>query len=188
MSERINILRFILTIMVIYIHSYGEVVAFYDGAAFESSLWMHRTKFIISQIITRSAVPGFFLISSIILYRKPFNWTQNMKRKLKSLAVPFFIINIAWIILFFVLQAIPATAGIFNSPDNIVRDWDLRQWVNGIFGLPDDVVPFLYPLWFLRDLLILNFFAAIIWWLVDKVPELMLGGALVLWFFYSIPN
>lgn len=189
MSERISILRFILTIMVIYIHSYGSVSAFSaDMTSYESANWLNNTKYIISQIITRAAVPGFFLISSILLYRKPFNWAQNIKRKLKSLAVPFFVVNIAWIILFLVLQAVPATAGIFNSPDNIIKDWDFRQWINGIFGLPDDVVPFLYPLWFLRDLLILNFFAAIIWWLVDKVPELMLLGALILWFFYSIPN
>ncbi|MBQ7896482.1 MAG: acyltransferase family protein [Oscillospiraceae bacterium] len=55
-------------------------------------------------------------------------------------------------------------------------------------GWPDNAVPFLYPLWYLRDLLILNFLAAIIWKLVDKLPEIMLIGALSLWICYSIPN
>ena len=189
MSERINIFRFILTIMVIYIHSYGSVSGFSAAAVeLEQVLWLSRTKYIISQIITRAAVPGFFLISSILLYRKPFSWVTNMKKKLKSLAVPFFIVNLAWILLFLVLQNFSFTASLFGSPDNIVRNWDLRQWSNAIFGLPDDVIPFLYPLWFLRDLLILNFFAAVIWWLVDKLPEVMLFGALYIWFFHSIPN
>ncbi len=189
MSERINIFRFILTIMVIYIHSYGTVSGFSaDAITLEKAIWFSRTKYIISQIITRAAVPGFFLISSILLYRKPFSWSSNMKKKLKSLAVPFFIINLAWIVLFFVFQNISFTSALFSSPDNIIRNWDLRQWANAIFGMPDNVVPFVYPLWFLRDLLILNFFAAITWWLVDKLPEPMLIGALYLWFFRSIPN
>ena len=189
MSERINIFRLILTIMVIYIHSYGSVSLFSEvSAAFESARWLNDTKYIISQIITRSAVPGFFLLSSILLYRKPFNWTLNIKKKLKSLAIPYLILNCSWILLFFVLQSLSFSSGIFNNPENYVRSWDLRQWCNALFGVPNNVVPFLYPLWFLRDLLILNFFSYVIWKLVDKIPELMLAGALYLWFFRSIPN
>ena len=189
MSERINIFRFILMIMVIYIHSYGSVSGFSaDAVSLEKALWFSRTKYIVSQIITRAAVPGFFLISSVLLYRKPFTWAENMKKKLKSLAVPFFVVNIAWILLFFVLQSFSFSSGLFGSPDNIIRNWDLRQWSNAIFGLPDNAIPFLYPLWFLRDLFILNFLASVIWYLVDKLPEPMLVGALILWFFHSIPN
>ena len=189
LSERINIFRFILMIMVIYIHSYGSVSVFSaDAVSMESAPWFKDTKYIISQIITRAAVPGFFLISSILLYRKPFTWSENMKKKLRSLAIPYMIVNCAWILLFFILQSISFTAGIFSNADNIVRNWDLRQWSNALFGLPDDSVPFLYPLWFLRDLLILNLFAVIVWKLVDKLPELMFAAALYLWFFRSIPN
>ena len=97
------------------------------------------------------------------------------------------IFNLGWIILFFVLQQIPLTAGIFGNPDNIIRNWNFADWSNALFGVPG-IVPFLYPLWFLRDLFILNFFASLIWKLMDRLPNITLAVALVMWFKYAMSN
>lgn len=188
MSERINIFRLFLTILVIYNHMAASITLF-SGEAVSLSLpdWFFKTKYILSQTLGRSAVPAFFLISSLLLYRKPFNWQQNMKRKLKSLAVPYLIFNTAWILLFFVLQQFPLTSGIFGNPNNIIANWGFENWTKALFGVPG-IVPFLYPMWFLRDLLILNLFATLIWKIVDRLPNISLLAAIIVWLKYSIYN
>ncbi len=187
-SERINIFRLFLTILVIFNHMSASITLF-SGEAVSVKLpyWFFIIKYILSQTLGRSAVPAFFLISALLLYRKPFNWQQNMKRKLKSLAVPYLILNTAWILLFFVLQQIPFTSGIFRNPNNIIANWGFENWTKALFGVPG-IVPFLYPMWFLRDLLILNLFASIIWKIVDRLPNTSFIAALIVWLKFSIYN
>ena len=189
MSERINIFRLIMTILVIFNHSNSNLSLF-SGEALTVSVshWVSESKYIIAHFFGRATVPGFFMVSAILLYRKPFNWASNMKRKLRSIAVPYFIINCGWILLFFIVQLFPFSSSIFNNPDNIIANWDLRQWCNALLGAPDKVVPFVYPLWFLRDLFIMNLLAGIIWKLVDKLPEPTFIAAIIAWLWFAQSN
>ena len=75
-SEAINMLRVIFTVMVVYIHSHVGAEKILD-----QSQWVYGLEYAISESICRCAVPGFFLISSILLYRRPFFWKNNLKRK-----------------------------------------------------------------------------------------------------------
>lgn len=54
----------------------------------------------------------------------------------------------------------------FNN--NIIADWSLFDWVNAYLEIADDLDILLYPLWFLKDLFILNVFSKIIKRIMDK--------------------
>ena len=187
LSQQLHIYRLLLSVLVIFIHAFPSISKG-EAAVMRDCLWLFRTKYILSQIISRSAVPGFFFTSAFLLFRKDFDWKQNFRRKLKGLGTPYLILNLGWILLFFLLQLFPATAGIFSSPDNQIRQWGWMQWLNALFGLPPDLLPFLYPTWFLRDLLILNLFAGLLRRLLDRLPLPTLLLCLYLWFFHAEAN
>ena len=89
--------------------------------AFETPRWLEMLKLLGSEVIPRCAVPGFFLIAGVLLFRKPFTWKDNMKKKCRSLAVPYLLLNTLWIMFYILCQSIPATAAFFSKER--ILDW-----------------------------------------------------------------
>lgn len=169
-SNRINILKVWFMVMVVFIHSYSESINLNTGTVnFEIPYWLETLKYVISQCISRCAVPGFFMISSILLYRKPFSWKENMTKKVKTLLVPYILINSFWIVVYFICQHISKLSIYFSNENNIVSNWGIIGWLQayGILG----GYPITYPLWFIRDLFIINIFAVIIKKIIEKFGD-----------------
>ncbi len=178
LSKRINILKLWLIIMVVFIHSYTTTVNFVSNdVSLVVPQWLEIVKYIISQCISRCAVPAFFMISAILLYRKPFKWKNNLVKKTKTLLVPYLILNTFWILFYFVCQHIPMLSDYFSNPDNIVAEWGIGKWISVYL-----FEPFLYPLWFVRNLFLLNIFSKVIKFIVDKIPWLSLIVAFLVWY------
>ena len=73
-SRRISICKVWFTVMVLFIHSYTEAVLIKSGTVIlQVPKWLEATKYLISVSISKCAVPGFFLISAILLFRKDFS-------------------------------------------------------------------------------------------------------------------
>ena len=170
-SDRIQFLRLIFSVMVVFIHSYTEKVNF-AGVVMEvqESAGMEWFKFTVSNILSRCAVPGFFLISAVLLYKKDFSWKKNIKRKIQSLFVPYFILNTFWIAVLYGIQKIPVSRLFFHGSKNIISQWGLMEWADAYLGITRD--PMLYPLWFIRDLMILNVIAKILKIAIDRFPKI----------------
>ncbi len=82
-SERIQFMKLVFCIMVVFIHSYTAEVNFADTVVTaEKSPWMGMVQLIVSKVISGCAVPGFFTMSAVLLYRKDFSWRDNVKRKI----------------------------------------------------------------------------------------------------------
>ncbi len=158
-SDRINILRTYFSILVVFIHMYNSEISTTGNTFFDS------IEYVISKAVAGCAVPGFFVISSVLLYKNDFIWTSNILKKIKRLVVPYFLLNTFWVIFYAVAQA-SALKCYFNN--NIIADWSLFDWVNAYLGIADDLDILLYPLWFLKDLFILNVFSKIIKQIMDK--------------------
>lgn len=82
-SDRIQFLRLIFSVMVVFIHSYTEKVNF-AGVVMEvqESAGMEWFKFTVSNILSRCAVPGFFLISAVLfVIQKGFFVEEKYKKK-----------------------------------------------------------------------------------------------------------
>ena len=168
-SDRIRILKVWLAIMVVFIHSYkGEFTFQGNEVAMETVPWVDWTKYIISKVISDCAVPGYFFLSAVFLFRKPFRWRDNVKKKLRTILLPYLILNTVWICFYFAAQHISFLDRYFADPGNFIAGWSWREWVRAY-----TLAPFVYPLWFMRDLMILNLLAPVLKKLLDRVPVIM---------------
>lgn len=181
-SEIISILKGILIILVVFIHAYRERVTFLEGnVILHAPRWLEMIKYLISQLTARSAVPAFFVVSAVLLYRKEFTWKENMRKKVYSILVPYFILNTFWILFFYLAQKSEFVAAYFVTPQSQVGEWDVSGWLEAYFGYVMDPYPILYPTWFLRDLFLLNIVAGRIKRCVDAFPGLVLMLLACVW-------
>jgi fucose 4-O-acetylase-like acetyltransferase len=127
---------------------------------------------------TGIAVPLFFLISGFLLYIKEQKFFENLKKKCKTILLPYILWNILVIIFFYIAQSFSFTKPYFVT--TIIRDFKLIDWIDAFVGKFTEAREYKYPLvyqfWFLRDLFVLNLLFVIIKKIVDLCP----GGALVL--------
>ncbi len=170
-SERIQFMKLVFCIMVVFIHSYTAEVNFADTVVTaEKSPWMGMVQLIVSKVISGCAVPGFFTMSAVLLYRKDFSWRDNVKRKIQTLLVPYFILNTFWIAFFYAASSIKALGIFFSSSLFRVPQWGIKEWLDAYLGITRD--PVLYPLWFVRDLFVLNMAARVLKLVIDRIPKI----------------
>ncbi len=169
-SKKLQIVKFIFCIMVVFIHSYGEEIHFADNnITLNVPIWLQNIKYIISQIICRCAVPGFFIISSVLLYKSNYLLKDKIKTKIKTLIVPYILLNSFWIIFFYISQNINFLKVYFSNEDMIIKNWGIFEWVNAYLGITG--YPILVQLWFLRDLFVLFLLSKVIKIICDRFPK-----------------
>ena len=133
-------------------------------------------EYLISAIIAHVAVPGFFLISEVLLYKKEFKWKENFIKKTRTILIPWFIDITFWIVLYAVMQMVPfARPFIFSNDSKLISEWGLFQYLDAYLGLTQS--PLVYPLWFAQSFF-LNLIALPLKWVIDKFPKTTL---IILW-------
>ena len=183
-SHCIYIVKLIFIIFVVFLHSYSEKISFTSGnIVVNLPVWFESVRYIISKLIADCAVPGFFLISSILLYRKEFKYKDNIRKKVKTLLIPYIILNTFWIFFYAIAQRVSFLHSYFSNQEYLISNWKLNDFLNAYIGFKNGY-PMLYPLWFLRDLFILNVFCSVIKKIIDKFPKITL---VVLIIFYFLP-
>lgn len=127
-----------------------------------------------SQGICRTAVPAFFLISGYLFFSqlKQWNhgiWIGKIKKRIKTLLVPYLIWNIIAFGAYFLAQCVKSRGLVsliacFQSQGSWHIFWDSSSgWM-----------PMDFPLWFIRDLMAVALFCPIIYWLIkNKVGGLV---------------
>ena len=119
-SDRIRIVKWMAIVMVVFLHAYTTEVSFADGkntAALPQWLMLLETG--VSQIIARCAVPIFFLLSAVLLFRGDHTYGEMIRKKIKTLLVPYLIWNTFWILVFIALQSLPFTAPYFSGSNTV---------------------------------------------------------------------
>lgn len=172
-----------MIIGVVLIHSYLGERAEYPFLDYIQNLF--------SQIIGRNGVPFFFFISSYLLFNKEREYIPTLKSRVKTLLIPFLFWTISVLLLFFVLQSIPALSSFFSGKMGEIADYSLYQYLNAIFGI--DKSPLAYQFWFIRDLMKLIILFPIFSYLARKISYITLIILAGLWlaevptmpFFYS---
>ena len=174
-SDTINIIKIIAIFLVCYIHAYRDSINFVGHTVqLEIPIWFDLLQYSISKIFATVAVPLFFFFSSLLIYRKSIIWKDNIKKKVKTLLIPYLILNTIGIISYFVLQQIPTISIFFSRPQYIVSNWNCCDWINAYIGYRDGY-PLLYPLWFIRNLLILNIICTLVECMVRKYKITLLS-------------
>lgn len=182
-SARFNILKYISIILVVYIHSYATHMNFSDGTSnLTLPWWLFSVEKFISHVIANCAVPMFFLISSILLFKAERNYKKTMIGKVKTLLIPYLFWNSFWIIVFILLQCFPFTGHFFSEDSTPILQSSISEWL-ALYGISLTVrYPQDYPLWFMRDLMVVTLFFPIIGKIASKFPTtlLIISAALLL--------
>jgi fucose 4-O-acetylase-like acetyltransferase len=189
LSKRINSLRFLLIIFVVIIHngisaksfSQRNIIAIIPD-------YVENIQRLIG-VITAVAVPMFFLFSAYFLYFKQQKYVPAMKKKCRTILLPYVLWNLLLVLFYFLMQTLPFTKQFFmTDPDHLIKNYGIIDWIDVFVGKFTErreyEYPFVYQFWFLRDLFILNIFFVFIKKLVDKFPL----GTFVLFFIFWINN
>lgn len=167
-SDTIRILRFPLIALVMFIHT--PRVA--DGP----ECYRIITSFFSSRL-AGVAVPLFFAISGYLFFVCGFSkdvFIAKLKRRVKSLLIPYLL----WNIIALVLLAVPHVKSYeFTFGNVLISLWDCNySFVHAASHSPID-----FPLWYVRDLMVCNLAAPVVYWGI-KYLEWTLPAALVaLW-------
>jgi len=192
LSTRLRTLSFLLIVLVVFLHAVNTTILVpgLQDASLSVSLPLYVQQFI-NQGITRIAVPLFFAISGYLFFCSfqptARQFRAKYRRRARSLLAPYLIWSAAGIVLFYLLQTLPASKPYFTDPANVIRNLSAgelaRKWL---------LDPINYPLWFVRDLIVLTSISPLIYllvrwlglgvllplgglWLLGLSPPLMLG-------------
>ena len=199
---RLDVLRFPLIALIVYLHACGVTANFADGTRGLADARTVENVQVITGSISRIAVPLFFLMSGFLFFRgvtfSVATYHAKLQARARSLLIPFLFWNLALFVLVAVAQSVSALAPLFNGQNLAVRSMSAFQMVDAIFGITR--YPIAYQFWFIRDLMILVIASPLIWlaarhlakptlivllwaWVFDAWPVLWPAGEPVLFFF-----
>jgi surface polysaccharide O-acyltransferase-like enzyme len=174
-SSRIDVLRIILIGLIVLCHGgrfVGSDIPF-AGTTVEFLLTF------VNRGLDCVAVPLFFCISGYLLLRKlelsPAAYASLIRKKAVSIGVPFLVFNGIWIIWIFAVGSIV----MFGSRSFLLQ----TGIVHKLLGIGTS--PINYPLWFLRDLLLIFAVSPVFLVFYKRLPVTGLSLLLLLWFVES---
>ncbi|AWH74794.1 hypothetical protein DCS32_11685 [Dokdonia sp. Dokd-P16] len=181
LSDKIKAISFLLMIMVVFLHSYNLKIKFTTETALIEKGYNSFIQNLISEGITRVAVPLFFIISGYLFFLSIKNGSTSeffskFRKRYKTLVLPYLLWSIYGLLFFLFLQLIPFSKPFFTN--NLIIDYSLKDWFNSIFLNP---IP--YQLWFIRDLIVLIIFSPILYWLVKYFKVYIICIFLITWLF-----
>jgi succinoglycan biosynthesis protein ExoH len=159
-SQRIDMLRFLMIFGVVVVHTqifmplsevsplaYSQFLAFFQDAVF------------------RCTVPLLSLISGYCLFNSGLDTqvAQLFIRKARTLLVPFLVFNLGLLAVDFIAYQFAGRSLSLNPPV-----MDRQDWFNAAFGL--SAYPINFPLYFLRDLMVLIVLAPLFGWILRHAP------------------
>lgn len=191
-SKTIAFLRFPLIVGVVLIHStFGKLMVGGEMQVETGTYPVYETaSYFLSQILSRIAVPLFFFFSGFLFFFKTEGFTSKVywskiKKRARTILLPFLIWNLVVIGFYFCAQTfVPDLMSGRNKPvcEYNWSDWLWAFWdTSRISPAIDGTMPTNYPLWFIRDLMIVILFSPLLYLLMKKLKHyfvLLLG---VLW-------
>ncbi len=188
-SKRITAIRFLLIVLVVFIHNCytnESIQTIIDSGGippvFVENAFGRWIKYFITNGIARGAVPLFFMFTAYLQEKKKDDYSILLKKRAKSLLMPFIVWNAIYIFWFGALKLLvffifPQYVG---HPENNMFSWTLSEWVHKIFGYkPDGMGGLELPslavqFWFIRDLMILVVISPLLKYLLKRFPIALL--------------
>lgn len=160
-----TVLRFPLICMVVLIHVLQSETYIED-----CSSWIHVSFYLIREAILRSVVPVFFVISGYMMFMNVnyfdlITYSKKLHRRIYSLLIPFVLWNLIALIEL-LIKHLPCFENYFP---NLKVQLTLPFFIGTFWAVPEGTCPLLYPLWYVRDLIVMVLFSPIIYWLVKKL-------------------
>ena len=153
-SRTIDSLRFPMAFAVVLLHA--------SAAGAHGDYPVYSTLCILlAQGICRVAVPCFFLISGFLFFQGLERWdwqawTRKVRRRVHTLLIPFLLWNLLAAALIYGYNWLRVRFGSADAASltELTANWGACGW--RIFWNAQDGMPLDYPLWFIRDLILLT--------------------------------
>ena len=203
-SETIRLLRFPLTMFVVFIHYNMGVRGFsLHGVTYglDAPEWFRWVTAFFSDVLPRTAVPLFYIISGYLFFRGGSFDTDVYRRKLRTRASTLLVPYLLWNVIAVLVQLshrLPFLSSIFPSahlmevqltPLRLFRTFFNNYWNKGILVTPENdgmvselPYPADVPLWYMRDLMVMVLLAPVIWWLVRRAGRWLVVVLGAIWF------
>ena len=172
-----------LCVLVVFIHNQinsvnfaGETIRVKEPIVFEA------VRIFISGYLGAIAVPLFFFISGYLLFKKDDPYPVMLKKKARSLVVPYFLWNALFFVVYYFAQQFPVIKQFIRR--TIASNIDIKELARIFFGRYNEFGPGNFPpaaatLWFVRDLFLCVVFSPVIKWLVKRMPAFSLVAVLL---------
>lgn len=187
MSDTIRFLRFPLIVGVVLIHSQiaGEWMERVSSAPAIDFPVYSTVSYILSSIISRVSVPLFFFFSGFLFfYHSSFNipnYFQKLRKRGKTLLVPYLLWNLIAIALTFALHfflsdmVTEGPESNYSLLDYLQAFWEFKLFQHG--------TPINDPLWFMRDLMVVMLASPLVFTLLKYSKRYGLMILSILWLF-----
>lgn len=190
-TKVIEVLRFPLIVGVVLIHALLMFIS-----SNENYHIFNEVTFILSDCFARVAVPLFMIFSGYLFFFNISSFTKDVylkkiKNRFHSLFVPYIIWNTIAVIVTLVLHIM--LPEMLSGRNKLMTDYTLTDWLytywntNEINNSPGTPCPTNYPLWFIRDLMILVLFSPVIYWLTKKLKWVFVISIGLLHMFEVVP-
>jgi hypothetical protein len=183
-SKRINTVRFLLIALIVVEHNTLFEVHFSWGIeTLTIPEYVNIIRTLFSDIIVSSATPLFSIISSYLLYSKETRFLSVLKKKSKTIFLPYILWNTLSLLFFLIGQNTSFTKQYFS--ENFIKDFTAIDWIDVFIGkfteLREYQFPLVYQFHFLRDLYILSLLFLVIKKIVDKFPFGTISLFFIIW-------
>lgn len=170
--NKVTILSFFCSIMVIYIHSYNLTTYNINSSSYGFSKIVFEIENF-GNNITTIAVPMFFFISGFLFFRT-FEIHQLLckwNRRIKSIILPYIVWCTIYYLYFVIGTNLPATKSLMNHETVHLSflEWASWLWINEY-----------YTLWFLKNLIVFIILAPFIWFLLKNHLKIVPTGFIIL--------
>lgn len=188
-----------MVILVVFIHSFGlpadiDIELLHSDPISSSSLY-NFLRITLTKVISQVAVPVFFMTSGYYFFFKVKQWNgetylSKMRKRFKTLVVPYLLWNTLFMMVALTVQTINSgsidnlwqvfldNGGLRIYFDQTYGGHEFKNW----FGYERPMsYPLLYPLWFVRDLIVLNLLTPIIYWMIRKFGSAFLLSIMFLY-------
>lgn len=184
LSQAIALLRFPLVVLVLYLHALPLMVPFAEDGGF-----YYQLSQLIGNQLARLAVPMFFICSGYLLFCNfPLNSTtsaafyqQLLRKKTFSLLIPFLFWGGVGMAIYAIGLSLPLTQPLFANQEKLADFWTLQGFLQSLFGIERS--PLVYPLWYVRDLLLFVLVSPLLFLLLRYVGWWVVLPLGVLWLF-----
>ncbi|MGR6807373.1 acyltransferase family protein [Sphaerotilus natans] len=169
----------------VFIHAYETNVGFSSGitGVSQNAPLVDTIRNLISQGIARTAVPLFFMISGYLFFKnqsfKLNDYKNKLRKRSKTLLIPFLFWNFLTLFLMAIAQCIPATQQFFSGKNPIIVNLHYYDYLDAIFGITRS--PISYQFWFIRDLIVMVLLTPLIFVLCKKIAAIYLPSIFFLW-------
>lgn len=166
LSLKLRVLGFVSIVAVVFWHGYMM------PQPVEQYRFFYLFQNMATLALLRFSVPLFFAISGFLFFYKPFDYLERLKKRVRTLLVPYLLWSGAGVALVYGIQLVPALSSHMNlnwgtSTVEIIRHLTLE--------------PIQYQFWFLRDLMVLAVLSPILYWLGKKLYLVMLPLFFLWW-------